>query len=313
MATAWTLVGTRRQHLTARGGRTIRPLLAQTGAPGARSLRPVQKMPDKPENRPVVMDDERALKTLDVHYGMQLGCAATDLRRPRWTILTARVECDPMMLLFGQHPVLSILAPAPWPELSIARPGVAVVAPELRVPVATLLRELPPEALFAAHGLRALDHLLTTATNGRVTPLREAHTHVRYATPASFRPYLGQWSDWIEPLDEASESSPAALSLLARYSGGVYVIRRREGIASHAGIRARSPHVWEIDARTEPEALRGHKLGQAVVARATRAVFAAGRLPVLRHPAISEPAAHISDTLGYRRYADALTYFAPAS
>jgi predicted GNAT family acetyltransferase len=144
-----------------------------------------------------------------------------------------------------------------------------------------------------------------------LTTADEAHVHLRYAIPAGFRPYLGRWLDWIEALDESAEMDPAALSLLARYSGGVYVVRDRGTIVSFAGIRPHSPAVWEVSVRTAVEALRGFGLGRAVASRATRAVIAAGRLPLCTHPASDAAAAQIATALGYRLYGDAATYLAP--
>lgn len=281
-------------------------------------------------NDRTVLDDARALKTLDYHFAMTHGFSASDLRRPGWSIISARTEYDPMAFLFGQRSLLTVLAPVlpvdagalipsagyPAPTAAgahgAARAGVAVVAPEIREPVARLLHTLPPEVLFTSDGLRALEGLMTYAAPDHVTSPDEVHVHIRYTTPASFQRYIGAWQEWIEPLDESREVEPLALGLLARYSGGVYVVRQGGAIVSFAGIRQHSPHVSEIGVRTDAEAMRGHGLAGAVVSRATRAVFAAGRLPLYRHHANNEPSMHVAERLGYRLYAESINYVAAA-
>lgn len=259
-----------------------------------------------------MIDEQHALATLDVHYGMLLGCPALDLRRPGWTILIARPEGDPSDMLFGQRTLVNIVAPVPdttrgaTPDAS--RAGVAVVTPELRAPLAALLRTLTPELLFAPRGRNLLDALVRREVRGEVTGADAAHLHLRYTFAGSFRPYLGQWLEWIEPLDEAREMEPVALGLLARFGRGVFVVRQGGEVVSYAGIRQHSPHVWEVGARTGIEALRGHELGRAVVSRATRAVLAEGRLPLTTHTASSHAAARVADVLGYRLYGDAIIY-----
>lgn len=286
---------------------------------------------------PAVLDDAHALKTLDYHFAMTHGFSASDLRRPGWSIIAARAEYDPMAFLFGQRSLLTVLAPVlpigantsissaphylthatPGAHISPAphattRAGVAVVAPEIREPVTTLLRATPPDALFTPDGLRTLDRLMTYAAPDHVTSPDEVHIHIRYTTPASFQRYVGAWQEWIEPLDETREVEPLALSLLARYSGGVYVVRQGGAIVSFAGIRQHSPHVSEIGVRTDAEALRGHGLASAVVSRATKAVLTTGRLPLYRHHATNEPSMHVAEHLGYRLYAESINYVAAA-
>jgi RimJ/RimL family protein N-acetyltransferase len=184
------------------------------------------------------------------------------------------------------------------------------VSPELRAPVSALLQRLAPGELFTAEGLRALDSLVRAGAPRTLTPADEAHTIVRYATTASFRPYRGELTEWIEALDEASEMDRSALGLLARYSGGVYVIRQRGAIASFAGIHPQSPHISEVGVRTDASALRGHGLARAVVSRATRAILAADRLPLYRHHASNLPSRRVAEVLGYRIYAESAAYFA---
>jgi RimJ/RimL family protein N-acetyltransferase len=263
------------------------------------------------QNDFVVMDDDRALQTLDVYYGMALGCSAADLRRSGWKLVAARREGDPMALLFGQRALVSLVSPDAAVRGDEVRGGVAVVTPELRMPLGKLLRELPPEELFTPDGLDALDHLMTQLAPKSTLLPGEGHLRIRYVSQDSFRPYVGPWQEWIEPLDETSELDPAALSLLARYSGGVYVVKSEGAIVSFAGIRPQSPHVSEIGVRTDAAELRGNGLARAVVSRATRAVLAANRLPLYRHRATNIASERVALALGYRFYADAIEYVAP--
>jgi hypothetical protein len=265
------------------------------------------------QQEPTISDDVRAVRTLDVFYGMELGCSSLDLHRSGWTLLPINTDCDPMALLFGQRPLLRLVAPIGG-EGEEAMGGVVAVVPELRPAVAALLRGQAPSAVFTPEGLHTLDELLRSSTSGgAVTPLREAHLRIAYATTSGFRPYVGQWQEWIEPLDEAEETDLTALGLLARYSGGVYVIRQHGTIAAFCGIRPQSPHVSEASVRTQIEALRRHGMGRAVLSRSTRAILASGRLPQYRCSAASAPAWHIADSLGYRPYADSLAYFTVSS
>lgn len=257
------------------------------------------------------MDDHSALAALDVHFAMALGCSAADLRRPGWTVVTARDDGDPMALLFGKRRLLSMVVPCPQPA-SAPLAGVARVAPELRGAVSALLATLPPSAIATPGGLHALDRLIAHSVPEHDTPAHEVHTCVRYVTPQCFRPYVGAWQEWIELLDEASELDASVLGLLANFGGGVYVVRDRGAIVSYAGIRMLSPHLAELQVRTGAEELRGHGLARAVVSRATRAVLAEGRLPLYRHPATALPSERVARVLGYRLYADAIDYFAPA-
>lgn len=267
---------------------------------------------DMTQPEPTISDDLRAVRTLDVFYGMELGCSSLDLHRSGWTLLPAATDCDPMALLFGQRPLLHLVAPVA-PDGTAAEGGVAAIAPELWPHVAPLLRRLVPTQLFTPDGLRTLDALLRSSVSGAVTPLHEAHLRIAYATASGFRPYIGQWQEWIEPLDETEEADLMALGLLARYSGGVYVIRQQGAIASFSGIRPHSPHVSEVGVRTGIEALRRHGLGRAVLSRSTRAILASGRLPLYRCRAASVAGLRIAETLGYRPYAGVLAYFALSS
>ncbi|WIG58655.1 MAG: hypothetical protein OJF49_001401 [Ktedonobacterales bacterium] len=257
------------------------------------------------------MDDTAALKALDIHYGLAFGCPAADLRRAGWTVVAARDDCDPMALLFGKRMLLSLLLPAPLPDVAAVaapRSGVALVASELRAPVAALLRESTPDVGLGAADIAALTHLITQLAP--TSSLEAAHSHIRYTTSATFSPYRGPWQEWIEPLDEAGETDTTALRLLATYSSGAYVVRSEGAIVSYAGVRAQSPYISEITVRTDSIELRGHGLAQAVTSRATKAILAAARLPLYRHPAAHVPSHRVARALGYRFYADALEFVA---
>src|SRR5271165_2386159 len=265
-------------------------------------------------NDPAVMDDKHAQAVLDVHFSMTLRCTASDLRRPGWTIVPTRDEADPSALLFGERTLVSLLAPhrgdAPDTLLQhdTDNAGVALVAAELRAPVAGLLQAYPPLGFFQSAGLGALRQLTQRVAPESMPARDEAHTRIYYTTTTSYMPYTGQWQEWIEPLDEFSENEPVALRLLARYSGGVYVVRDHGIIAGYAGIRTHSPHVAEITVRTASTQLRGRSLGRAVVSRATKAVLNAGRVPIYRYGTGNAAAGRIASSLGYRFYADAVTY-----
>ena len=258
----------------------------------------------------MVGDIREALTTLDTHFGMSLGCPPADLRRPGWRVLAARTESDPMALLFGRRQLLHLVSPLPE-RTSAARGGVALVAPELRVPVSLLLRELRPEILLTPDGLLALETHLRRITAPSLFPLETSYTRQWYTLTGAFRPYLGAWLDWIEPLDESQEMDPAALRLLARFGAGVFVIRDGDAaIQSFAGLRSQSPHVWEITAAAESSPDEG--LAHAVIARATKAVLATKRLPLYSHAAHESDTAEVARDLGYRCYSDTITYSAPA-
>ena len=258
----------------------------------------------------LVGDLRDALTVLDTHVGMSLGCPPADLRRPGWRVLATRADSDPTTLLFGRRQLLCLVSPLPA-HPGAARGGVALVAPELRLPVAQLLRELRPEILLTPDGLLALETLLRRFRSLSHIPLESSHTRQWYTVTGAFRPYLGAWLDWIEPLDESQEMDPAALRLLARFGAGVYVIRDEDAaIQSFAGLRSQSPHVWEITAAAESSPQEG--LAHAVIARATKAVLATKRLPLYSHAAHENDIAQVARDLGYHCYSDTITYNAPA-
>jgi len=267
-------------------------------------------------NDPAVMDDNRAKSVLDSHFSMTLGCTVADLHRPGWTIVPTRDESDPGALLFGQRTLLSLLVPGPPAkdaesgELDHGDSGVAKIAAELRSPLAAVLGTYSPSGLFSADGQQVLRGLMRTLVPESGPNPEEGISRIYYVTRAGYTPYFGEWQEWIEPLDEFGENEPSALRLLARYSGGVYVVRHAGDIAGYAGILTHSPRVAEISVRTAALELRGHALGRAVVSRATKAVFAADRVPIYRYGPANIAAARVAASLGYRFYADAMTFTA---
>ena len=258
----------------------------------------------------LVGDTRQALEILDTHYGMALGCPPSDLRRSGWHVLVARDDVDPTALLFGRRQILQLVSPLPE-TADAPRGGVALVAPDLRVPVSLLLREVRPEALFTPDGLLALETLLRRQAPPDLYPLECSHTRQWYTLSSAFHPYLGPWLDWIERLDDAQEMDPAAMRLITRFGAGVFVIRDEDAaVQSFAGLRSQSPHVWEITAAAESSPQEG--LARAVIARATKAVLATKRLPLYSHAARESAIPEVVRELGYAPYGDSLTCSAAA-
>jgi hypothetical protein len=267
-----------------------------------------------PEGEHRVLDERRALELLDAHYALQMRCPAGDLRRPGWSFAPPPDEHDPMSLLFGQRVLVSLLAPVAAPDAA-GRAGVAACAPELRRTVGALLSEWSPEALFTPSGLAALAAVASAAHPLATVENAEASTRLRYVIPAEFHPYLGRWLDWLEPLDESAEADPTALSLLARFSGGVFVVRSEGAIYAFSGLRSTSAHVSEIfSLATAPQDAAptdAHELARAVTSRATRAAFAVGHIPLYAAAVGHRSVDRMLDALGYRVYADIMTVTAP--
>ncbi|HEV8191966.1 MAG TPA: hypothetical protein VGP82_10850 [Ktedonobacterales bacterium] len=253
-------------------------------------------------------EDQQALATLDIHYGMELGCTPADPRCLGWTVLQARPEGDPMRLLFGRRLLAQFVSPNPQSDAGGEHGGVAVVAPELRSQVTDFLHTHPAAWLFSPGGLAALDALVHSSAPQPITALDVANARLSYVRSTTFRPYVGQWLEWIEPLDEAREMDPVALSLLARFSGGVYAVRERGTILGYAGLRSQSPHVWMISTHVLSEGEDRDVLACALVSRATRAVLAEQRLPLFPYPNDDEVSAQVAERLGYRQYGQAVTY-----
>jgi hypothetical protein len=210
-----------------------------------------------------------------------------------------------MAMLFGRRDLLQLVAPLS--EESAQRSAVVVIAPELRAPLSELLRSCTPAELLSPTGLGAVDAVVRETFNEHTAP-SIVHQYLRYTFAGAFRPYVGPWLEWIEPLDDDREMEPVALGLLARFDRGVYVIRQSGHIVSYAGLRQQSPHVWDLFAHTQAHDLRGHGLGRAVVSRATRAALGEARLPLAAHLAGDQAATHIGRALGYRIYGETLVY-----
>ena len=259
---------------------------------------------------PAVMDEKRVQAALDIHFSMTMGCTVSDLRRPGWTIVSSSEESDPGALLFGRRTLLSLLRPGSREPASQPAGGAARVAANLRVPIAALLAAYAPPALFTAEGEQALHQLIGSLGSGSISTRDEARLCISYATGDGYTPYSGQWQEWVEPLDEFGENEPLALRLLAQYSGGVYVARIAGAIAGYAGIRVHSPRVAEILVHIlDPNAdLPENSLSRSVASRATKAIFASGRVPIYWYVSGDAAAAGVASSLGYRFYADAVTY-----
>src|SRR5690242_2733805 len=131
-------------------------------------------------------EDQQAQATLDVHYGMELGCTPTDLRRPGWTVLQARPEGDPMRLLFGRRLLAQVVSPNHLPEVG----GVALVAPELRHSVADFVRGRPASWVFSPGGYAALNELVRSEASQRINALDGSNTQLSYMRSGAFRPYV---------------------------------------------------------------------------------------------------------------------------
>ena len=261
------------------------------------------------QNDRAMTDEWRVLRALDVFHSLNLGCAETDVRHPGWTLVKGDNEFEPAALLFGQRPLVRIVAP--YAQGGMARSGIAAVDASAVQPVAGVLSAYSPSDLFTPEGLLTLHHMLHDQFD-TVTAFPEAHATLQYVSVSGFSAYVGQLQEWIERLDESTEADHAALSLVARFNGGVYTIRARGAIASYAGIHLRSPHVAEITVCTPIASMRGAGLGRAVLSRATRAALESGRVPLLRCPASQRSAIGMAEPLGYRPYAQSILYFAQA-
>jgi hypothetical protein len=267
-----------------------------------------------PDGERRVLDEKRALELLDAHFALQMRCPAGDLRRAGWSFAPPPDPNDPLSFLFGRRAQLSILAPIALPG-SAGRAGVVACAPELRSVVGAFIGEWTPDAFFTAYGLATFEAVVSATYPLQALFDGETHTRLHYALPGDFQPYLGRWLDWLEPLDESGEVDPTALSLLARFGGGVHVVRSEGAIYAFAGQRHISPHVSELfslaTAPQEPAlatlSAESDELARAVTSRATKAAIAAERIPLYTAVATHHATMRMLDTLGYRAYADALT------
>ena len=259
--------------------------------------------------------DTQALRLLDDYYASLLGCAASDLRRPGWTTLRARAEGDPMALLFGMRALLTIVAPvASLGTARVGDAGVAALAPEMRQPIGALLHATPPDRFFAPETLASLEALVWACATEPLSQASEPDQTLWYVTRPRLRPWLNQWNEWIERLDETIESDPFAIALLARHGGGVFVVRQRGAIIAYTGLRAHSPQVWEALAPTltsrAPAAIAEHPddLLTALVARATRYALEGQRQPICATGPDSASFERALTALGYQPYARASVY-----
>jgi hypothetical protein len=259
--------------------------------------------------------DARALLLLDDYFASVLGCSPSDLRRTGWTSLRARAEGDPMALLFGMRTLAHIIAPVATPgELRVGDAAVAALAPEMRVAVGALLQATPPAQFFAPEPLATLDALVSAQASEPLAPSCDAHLTLWYITRPRLKLHLTQWQEWIERLDESIESDPFAIALLARHGGGVFVVRQHGVIIAYVGLRAQSPHVWELLEPTltsrAPATLadRPDDLLTALVARATRFALEGHRQPVCATGASATRLARTLAELGYLPYAHASVY-----
>ncbi|HEU0026830.1 MAG TPA: hypothetical protein VFQ25_06905 [Ktedonobacterales bacterium] len=258
--------------------------------------------------------DIEALLLVDAYYASVLDCEVPDLRASGWTRLTSRAEDDPMSLLFGMRQVVYLFAPLREGSPLVGPAGVASLAEELREPVERLLDEVGPEELFHTNRLLRLHRVVRDHATRPLGPGCEPRLCIRYVTRRSFRPYLGRWVEWIERLDESTETEPFALALLARHGGGVFVVRREGAIVAHIGLRAYSPRVWEL---AEPRLTKHahasltacpEELFTALVARATRAALDMDRIPVCMTAPKMAQARHALESAGYLPYARASIY-----
>jgi hypothetical protein len=220
-----------------------------------------------------------------------------------------------MSLLFGMRQIVYLLAPLrEGSRNNVGLAGVASLAVELREPVGRLLEKAGPEEFFRSDRLLQLHTVIREHVTQPLAPGCEPRLCICYATERSFQPYLGKWVEWIERLDETTESEPFALALLARHGGGVFVVRHEGTIVAHIGLRAYSSRVWEL---SEPRltkrahtclAARPEELLTALVARATRAALDADRIPVCMTGPRMTQTRHALEAVGYRHYARASIY-----
>lgn len=259
--------------------------------------------------------DTHALRLLDDYYASLLGCSATDLRRPGWTMLRARAEGDPMALLFGMRSLINIIAPVAAPgQARVGSAAVAALAPEMRISVAALLRATPPQRFFAPESLAALDALVWAQTPEPLAPSSEADLTLWYVTRPRLQSRISHWQEWIEQLDESTESDPFAIALLARHGGGAFVVRQRGAIIAYVGLRANSPQVWEIHepmlTSNAPASLaaRPEELFTALLARASRYALDGHRQPVCATGSDGAIFERALCSLGYQPYARSSVY-----
>jgi len=124
--------------------------------------------------------------------------------------------------------------PLHWDEVEVYRNTIGFLEhgfPSIEVhPDAPRLRIHTSELLFVSTGLAALETIVREALGPSVL-IQSTHEQLRYTFAGAFRSYLGQWLEWIEPLDEAREMDPVALGLLVivdQFQLTAYVIQGPE-------------------------------------------------------------------------------------
>ena len=258
--------------------------------------------------------DRDALRYLDEYYASVLHCQVSDLHSSGWTPIASRGENDPMTLLFGLRQVVYLFAPAHTDSRTAGPGGVASLATELHDPVGNLLNMAKPQEFFRLAWLMRLDRLVRDSVKRPLAPGCEPRLGVWYTTRSRFQPYMGPWVEWIERLDESTETDPFALALLARHGGGVFVVRYSGSIIAYIGLRAYSPHVWELTqpcltASTHSRLIvRTNELFTALIARATRAAVEADRIPTCTISFRATALRRALATSGYLQYAHSSVY-----
>lgn len=260
---------------------------------------------------------QQTLRSLDQYYARLLDCEQEQLHEGRWTILDRGPTEDSVTRAFGIRQVLYLLAPL----YSVGgRPsGVASLAPELRAQIAELLETTDPATLY-----QDLPRLRTLSRRVRqnvhpIAPGSSSRLAVHYATEETYIRYYGPWCDWIEPLEKNREADPYGLALLINYTGGVFVARIHDAIAAYIGLHAYSKRVWELTLPRLTPYVRANQtdvindsnhLLTALLARATRAAFAAGAIPICTAPGGDERWRQMLEAVGYDQYANASVYAA---
>ncbi|HEU5199051.1 MAG TPA: GNAT family N-acetyltransferase [Ktedonobacterales bacterium] len=250
------------------------------------------------------MTDEEARQQLAIYYAEAFGKEPGLLQQPGIHLTT--ISMQQALAPFFKNSALIIHAPIRADHL---RPCIFMAHPQLLRPLRSFLAEMTIEQVFDARALEHLTGLVSAEFPGASVPPGGLLIISRFVTRASFSPFHSPESAGVERLDERTITH---VLLLSRYSGGVYVLRDADKqIASRAGIRRESEHVWEIGVRTEVEALRGRGLAKTVVSAATEAILEAGRVPLYVHSATNVISERVALALGYQHYADQLLWYLP--
>ncbi|HEX9039221.1 MAG TPA: hypothetical protein VF808_19735 [Ktedonobacterales bacterium] len=264
-------------------------------------------------------ESENACARIDAHYATALDCQVSDLHAGEWRSLVSLADDSAVSRSNGLRQVLYLLAPVHAGARAPNPGGVALLAHELRVPIERLLNSAQPRDFFQPARLTQLDRLVRDGVKRPLAPGCEPRLCVWYATPARFTPYRGPWIDWIDQLDPHSETNPLGRSLLARYAGGVFVVRIHDSIIAYAGLRASSGLVWELTPPQLTASGYARLVGQqdtlmrALLARATRAAHEAERIPICTTTFREVQLRRSLVTLGFRHYAHASAYATAAA